>query len=49
MHLTANDQSDDVEAPWPKFIRITMSLADPKEQDQERTFQFVFAVPGEQG
>lgn len=31
--------------PWPKFIRITMSLADPKEQDEERTFQFVFSVP----
>lgn len=43
------DPSNDVLVPWPKFIRITMSLADPKEQDQERTFQFVFTVPGEQG
>lgn len=34
--------------PWPKFIRITMSLADPNDPTLERTFQFVFAVPGDQ-
>lgn len=34
---------------WPRFIRITMSLADPDHPATERTFQFVFAVPGQQG
>ncbi len=34
--------------PWPKFIRITMSLADPNDPTLERTYQFVFAVPGDQ-
>ncbi|MEA5614851.1 hypothetical protein [Nodularia spumigena] len=34
--------------PWPKFIRITMSLADPDDPTIERTYQFVFAVPGDQ-
>lgn len=35
--------------PWPRFIRITMSLADPDNPTIERTYQFVFSVPGEQG
>lgn len=35
--------------PWPRFIRITMSLADPEDETIERTFQFIFSVPGEQG
>jgi len=46
---TPNNQSDDVRVPWPKFIRITMSLADPEDLSTERTFQFVFQVPGERG
>jgi prepilin-type N-terminal cleavage/methylation domain-containing protein len=31
--------------PWPKFIRITLSLADPRDPSLEQTFQFVFNVP----
>jgi prepilin-type N-terminal cleavage/methylation domain-containing protein len=31
--------------PWPAFIRITLSLADPRDPSEEQTFQFVFAVP----
>lgn len=34
--------------PWPALIRITMSLADPEDDTIERTYQFVFSVPGEQ-
>lgn len=35
--------------PWPRFLRFTISLADPDDDTVERTYQFVFAVPGEQG
>jgi prepilin-type N-terminal cleavage/methylation domain-containing protein len=38
-----------VAVPWPKFIRVTVSLADPDDDTLERTYQFVFALPGEQG
>lgn len=31
--------------PWPKLIRITMSLADPNDPSVEQSFQFVFDVP----
>lgn len=31
--------------PWPKLIRITISLADPADPSVERTFQYVFDVP----
>jgi type II secretory pathway pseudopilin PulG len=31
--------------PWPKMIRVTVSLADPADPAVERTFQFVFNVP----
>lgn len=31
--------------PWPKMVRITMSLADPVEPLREQTFQFIFDVP----
>ncbi|MEX2218986.1 MAG: hypothetical protein WD749_09520 [Phycisphaerales bacterium] len=34
-----------VACPWPKFIRITLSVADPADPSVERTFQFVFDVP----
>jgi hypothetical protein len=33
--------------PWPRFIRITLSVADPGNPSVERTFQFVFDVPQE--
>jgi hypothetical protein len=31
--------------PWPKFVRITMSLVDPADPDNEQTYQFVLPVP----
>ncbi|CAN5719072.1 hypothetical protein BH11PLA1_BH11PLA1_11530 [soil metagenome] len=30
---------------WPKLLRITVTLADPKTPSFERTFQFVFDLP----
>ena len=31
--------------PWPKLIRITMSLGDPIDRDVEETYQVIFEVP----
>lgn len=31
--------------PWPKLIRITMSLGDPNDRDIEQTYQVIFEVP----
>lgn len=31
--------------PWPKYIRITMSIADPTDLNIEETFQMVFEIP----
>lgn len=31
--------------PWPKFIRITISIADANDITLERTFQMVFEIP----
>lgn len=31
--------------PWPKLIRVTMTLADPIDPAIEQTFQFVFETP----
>lgn len=31
--------------PWPKFIRVTISVADPSDLTLERTFQMVFEIP----
>jgi len=33
------------EWPWPKFIRVTVSIADPNDITLERTFQMVFDIP----
>lgn len=33
--------------PWPKLIRVTMTLADPTDPSVEETFQFVFEVPAD--
>lgn len=33
--------------PWPKLIRITMSLVDPSEPTVEQTYQFIFELPGD--
>jgi prepilin-type N-terminal cleavage/methylation domain-containing protein len=38
-------QNPTVPWPWPAFIRITMSLADPRDPSIEQTFQFVFSIP----
>lgn len=31
--------------PWPKLIRITMTLGDPTDRDVEETYQIIFEVP----
>lgn len=31
--------------PWPKLIRVTMTLADPNNPSVEQTFQFIFETP----
>lgn len=31
--------------PWPKLIRITMTIGDPTDRDIEETYQVVFEVP----
>jgi hypothetical protein len=31
--------------PWPKLVRITLSIADPNEPLREQTFQFIIEVP----
>ncbi|HCT44114.1 MAG: hypothetical protein CMJ35_07680 [Phycisphaerae bacterium] len=31
--------------PWPKLIRITMTLGDPIDRDVEETYQVIFEVP----
>jgi hypothetical protein len=51
--LTNNGRLDDpgdsrvttLPCPWPKLIRVTLSLADPNDPSTEQTFQFVFDVP----
>jgi type II secretory pathway pseudopilin PulG len=34
-----------IQWPWPKFIRVTMSLADPNDPSVEETFVFTFEIP----
>ena len=34
-----------VDWPWPKLLRVTMTLADPRDPTIEQTFQFVFQTP----
>ncbi|MBC7834620.1 MAG: hypothetical protein H7Y88_05905 [Phycisphaerales bacterium] len=43
----ANDP-DSIPWPWPKLIRITLTLTDPREPINEQTLQFVFEVPAPQ-
>lgn len=33
--------------PWPRLIRITMSLVDPSDPTIEQTYQFIFDLPGD--
>ncbi len=39
------DVSNDEIWIWPKFIRVTMSIADPTDPTIEETYQVVFEVP----
>ena len=39
-------RADSLPWPWPKMLRITMSLADPVDPSIEETFQFVVELPG---
>lgn len=41
--------SSTLPCPWPKLIRVTLSLADPSDPTIEQTFQFVFQVPAPSG
>jgi type II secretory pathway pseudopilin PulG len=38
-------QPDALEWPWPRLLRVTISLTDPSEPDVEQTYQFVFDLP----
>jgi hypothetical protein len=40
---------DTIPWPWPKLIRVTIGLVDANDPKVERTFQFIFRVPGAQG
>ncbi len=42
----ADSVSPTIPWAWPKLIRVTLSLADPADPTVERTYQFVFDVPG---
>ena len=34
---------------WPRMVRVTVTLADPLDPTDERSFQYIFAVPEAQG
>lgn len=36
---------DSIPWAWPTLVRVTMSLVDPSDPDNEQTYQFVFDVP----
>lgn len=37
--------SPTIDWPWPRFVRVTLSLADPSDPSVEQTFQFVIEMP----
>jgi hypothetical protein len=47
--LNNGDESlaDSLPWPWPKLLRVTLSLADPNDPSIEETFQFVVEMPGD--
>jgi prepilin-type N-terminal cleavage/methylation domain-containing protein len=45
LDVPSESASPTIAWPWPKLIRITVSLADPNNPSIEQTFQFVFDVP----
>lgn len=48
--LTRNNQPATMPVPWPKLIRVTMSLVDPGDPPSaEQTYQFIFEVPQARG
>jgi hypothetical protein len=36
---------DTIEWPWPKLLRVSITLADAGDPTIEQTFQFVFRLP----
>lgn len=42
---TVSGDPETVPWPWPRLIRVTLTLADPNDTTIERTFQFIFEVP----
>lgn len=40
-----SDEPSTIDWPWPKLIRVTIGLVDPKDPSIEQTFTFVFDVP----
>jgi len=41
----AANLNDGQEWKWPKFVRITMNLADPGDRSIEQTYQVIFELP----
>jgi hypothetical protein len=39
------DQSGTLPWPWPRLIRVTVTLSDPQEPAIESTFQYIFNTP----
>lgn len=46
---TDGDGLSNTEWPWPRFIRVTASFADPNNPLDEETIQFVVSVPSDNG
>jgi prepilin-type N-terminal cleavage/methylation domain-containing protein len=44
-YTPTGNQNPQRDWPWPRFIRITLSLADPRQPSSEHTFQFIFSIP----
>lgn len=40
-------EPESVNWPWPKLIRVTVSLVEPSEPQKEQTYQFIFELPRE--
>lgn len=45
---TRPDEPTSVACPWPKLIRVTVSLVEPSDPLSEQTYQFIFRVPDAQ-
>lgn len=40
---------DTIPWPWPKLVRVTVTIADPNDPTVEQTFQYVFETPAPAG